>query len=217
MNLVVQTDELSFSYPNSTSFLYEDIQLRDCETLFVLGRSGSGKSTLLNLIAGFLHPATGKILVCGTDLFGLSTSQRDAFRGKNIGIVFQKNIFISSVNVWENLKWASYAAGLSFDPAHADSLLKKLGIEDKKSQKPHRLSQGEQQRVSIARALINKPKLILADEPTSALDDINALEVIELLKSMTQQYQASLIVVTHDRRIVTETDSVYRINESQNQ
>ncbi len=213
MKDVVCTDSLTFSYPNSASFSYKDIKLQTGETLFVLGKSGSGKSTLLNLIAGFLLPEKGTILINNADLSKMSTSERDAFRGRNIGIVFQKNIFIRSISVWDNLKWAAYAAGLPFDPAHGMQLLEKLNIENKKNQKPYRLSQGEQQRVCIARALVNKPKLILADEPTSALDDSNAMEVMDLLKSMTRQYHAALIVVTHDKRIISDKNSVYQINE----
>lgn len=212
MNDVVRTDSLTFSYPNSASFSYRDIRLKASEILFVLGKSGSGKSTLLNLIAGFLLPQKGTILINNADFSKMSTSERDGFRGKNIGIVFQKNVFIRSVSVWENLKWAAYAAGLPFDPDHSMQLLEKLNIPDKKNQRPNRLSQGEQQRVCIARALVNKPKLILADEPTSALDDSNAMEVMELLTSMTQQYQAALIVVTHDKRIVSNKNSVYQID-----
>lgn len=213
MTLVVETRSLKFSYQKDVVFSYSDITLSQGDVLFVLGRSGSGKSTLLNLLAGFLTPLTGEITINGTALHQLSPSKRDVFRGRNIGIVFQKNVFLRSVSIWENLKWASYAADISFDAAHAEFLLGKLGISEKKHKKPHQLSQGEQQRASIARALVNRPKLVLADEPTSALDDHNAQEVIDLLKSAARQQNASLIVVTHDRRIVNSDDAVYHISQ----
>lgn len=212
MTLVVQTHSLTFSYQNDLTFTYRDIILNQGDVLFVLGRSGSGKSTLLNLLAGFLTPTSGQIIINGTNLQNLSTSKRDVFRGRTTGIVFQKNVFLRSVSIWENLKWAAYAADISFDASHVDYLLEKLGIADKKHKKPHQLSQGEQQRASIARALVNKPKLVLADEPTSALDDENAREVIQLLKTTTQQQNAALIVVTHDRRIVDSSDKMYSIS-----
>lgn len=211
MTPVVKTESLTYSFSNSLTFSYKDIELQAGDTLFVLGKSGSGKSTLLNLIAGFYTPKTGRIMVSDQELSQMSAAQRDVFRGRHIGLVFQRNIFLSSIHIWDNLRWAAWAAGLSFDPSHAENILHALGISNKKRQKPHQLSQGEQQRASIARALINRPQLILADEPTSALDDENALEVIRLLRSVTHDQKAALIVVTHDRRIVSDGDNVYEM------
>lgn len=207
--LIVQTDALKYAYHHESSFLYRDIHLARNQTLFVLGKSGSGKTTLLNLLAGFLLPQSGSVWIAGENLARMSQAQRDRFRGRNIGIVFQKNIFLSSVTVWQNLQWAAYAAGLPFDKEQAGRLLEQLGIQSKSSKKPHTLSQGEQQRVSIARALVNRPALLMADEPTSALDDENALEVIQLLKNACSSHEAALIVVTHDRRIVSSEDLIY--------
>lgn len=214
-HLIVKTTALKYAYHPEITFSYKDIQLSRNQTLFVLGKSGSGKTTLLNLLAGFIAPLSGSIRILGQDLARMSQAQRDRFRGKNIGIVFQKNIFLSSVTVWQNLQWAAHAAGLPFDRKHAGMLLEQLGVLSKANKKPYTLSQGEQQRVSIARALVNHPALLMADEPTSALDDENAAEVTKLLKTACSSHGAALIVVTHDRRIVTSEDQIYYTTPSQ--
>ena len=124
----------------------------------------------------------------------------DRFRGKNIGIVFQKPHFINSLTVKENLQLAQYISK-KIDKTRINSLLESLGIEDKANKKTLNLSQGEKQRVAIALAIVNSPKLILADEPTSSLDDLNCDKVINLLKDQAAKYKAKLIIITHDYRL----------------
>ena len=124
----------------------------------------------------------------------------DRFRGKNIGIVFQKPHFINSLTVKENLQLAQYISK-KIDKTRISSLLESLGIEDKANKKTLNLSQGEKQRVAIALAIVNSPKLILADEPTSSLDDLNCDKVINLLKYQAAKYKAKLIIITHDYRL----------------
>mgnify|MGYP000085197239 FL=1 len=131
----------------------------------------------------------------------LNEQQLDAYRGSNIGIVFQQSHLIKALNVEENLKTAQYLSGNQQDEATIKALLQKLNLAHKIKSKPQHLSLGEQQRVSIARALINKPVLILADEPTSSLDDKNCNEVIDLLLSQSKASEASLLIVTHDARL----------------
>ncbi len=139
------------------------------------------------------------------ELFGVNTSQlasheMDKFRGNNIGLVFQKSHFVNSLSVIENLQLAQYLSNKK-DSKRIESILNNLGIIDKSNKKPNQLSQGEKQRVSIALAIVNSPKLILADEPTSSLDDKNCDNVIKILKKQASDFGAQLIVITHDSRL----------------
>ena len=170
-------------------------------TILVTGNSGKGKTTYLHILAGMLQPNSGEILIDNTDFTNLKGSKADKFRGKNIGVVFQKSHFIVSLSVLENLEMASWLATGKKHTKRAKELLNKLDILEQAHKQPSQLSVGQQQRVSIARALMNEPKVLLADEPTSSLDDKNADNVIELLESLSKEYKAALIIVTHDSRI----------------
>lgn len=171
------------------------------EGLLVLGNSGTGKTTLLHLLAGLMNPTGGTIELDGTELDTLSGSSRDRFRGQHIGIVFQQSQFIRSISVLENLRLARSLAGLSQDDSLAESLLTELGIGERKNAKPNELSIGERQRAAIARALVTKPKIVLADEPTSALDDENCEAVASLFERTVTGHGAALVIVTHDQRL----------------
>jgi len=198
---MLATSSLNYTYPQGPSFAFPDLNVGREEVLLMLGRSGSGKTTLLHLLAGLMSPTEGKVTVSGKDLSTLSGRGMDAFRGKNIGLVFQQPLFIRSVNVMENLQLARTLAGLDADENRARQLLDELGMTDKASQMPQSLSIGERQRVSIARALMTSPGLLLADEPTSALDDENCHRVAELLQGAATRHGAALVIVTHDRRL----------------
>ncbi len=179
---------------------FPNIQIGEKENCLILGESGCGKTTLLHLMAGLRTPSQGDILFDNSSLNSLSTSQRDQFRGKNIGVIFQSSAFIASLSVLENLMMPLMLSGQIQDENRAKELLSLVHL-DHKIQKPiNELSIGEQQRVSIIRSIIHGPKWVLADEPTSALDNKNAESVIELLTSITNANNASLIVVTHDHR-----------------
>ncbi|MCF8256449.1 MAG: ATP-binding cassette domain-containing protein [Flavobacteriales bacterium] len=198
---MLQTSSLHYSYPQGPSFAFPDLHVGLQEVLLVLGRSGSGKTTLLHLLAGLMSPVGGSVTVNGTVLSTLSGSGMDAFRGQHIGLVFQQPLFIRSVNVMENLQLARTLAGLPADAHRANQLLSELGLDEKATQMPQSLSIGERQRVSIARALMTSPGLLLADEPTSALDDANCLRVAHLLQEAASRHGAALVIVTHDRRL----------------
>lgn len=170
-------------------------------TLLVTGNSGKGKTTYLHILAGLLKPKSGEIFIDNNEITHLKGSKADKFRGKNIGVVFQKSHFIASLSVLENLEMASWLATGKKHTKRAKELLNKLDILEQAHKQPSQLSVGQQQRVSIARALMNEPKVLLADEPTSSLDDKNADNVIELLESLSKEYKAALIIVTHDSRI----------------
>ncbi|RZL30904.1 MAG: ATP-binding cassette domain-containing protein, partial [Pedobacter sp.] len=167
----------------------------------ITGASGKGKTTLLHLLGGLLKPTSGSIFIDQTDISKLSDKKLDHFRGQNIGLILQKAHFIASLNVLENIELASWLADKTKKRQKAKELLAILGLEHVEHKLPNQLSVGQQQRVSIARALINEPKLLLADEPTSSLDDENALAVAELLASLSHKYNAALVIVTHDQRL----------------
>ena len=197
---MIKTESLKFSYDGNKYFDFPDINLDSGENLLIIGNSGIGKTTLLHLLAGILKPESGSINISGTDISKFSDTELDKFRGDNIGIVFQKPHFISSLTINENLKLAKYLSPskTGVDP---EKILESLNINDKYQQKPNQLSEGEKQRASIALALINSPSLILADEPTSSLDDFYCDNVIKLLKKQAKDHKAQLIVITHDARL----------------
>ena len=197
---MIKTESLKFSYDGKKYFDFPDINLGSGENLLIIGNSGIGKTTLLHLLAGILKPESGSISISGTDISKFSDTELDKFRGDNIGIVFQKPHFISSLTINENLKLAQYLSPSKIS-GDAKKILESLNIKDKYQQKPNQLSEGEKQRASIALALINSPSLILADEPTSSLDDFNCNNVIKLLKKQANDHKAQLIVITHDARL----------------
>ena len=197
---MIKTEKIEFSYDNDFIFKFEDIKLKNEENLLILGNSGIGKTTLLHILSGLLKVKSGSIELYGTELTKLSSFQLDRFRRDNIGIVFQKPHFVNSLTVKENLELAQYIADKK-DNERIETILKNLNIFDKINKKTNELSQGEKQRVSIALAIVNSPKLILADEPTSSLDDDNCSNVIKLLKKQASDFGAQLIVITHDSRL----------------
>ena len=196
---MLETKNLRFKYDDDSVLSFPDIKTSK-ENLLILGASGVGKTTFLHLLSGLLKPLEGEIDLIGTPISKLTISEMDRFRGKNIGIVFQKPHFINSLTVKENLQLAQYISK-KIDKTRINSLLESLGIEDKANKKTLNLSQGEKQRVAIALAIVNSPKLILADEPTSSLDDLNCDKVISLLKDQAAKYKAKLIIITHDYRL----------------
>jgi putative ABC transport system ATP-binding protein len=197
--MLLHTSNLKFTHPGQPTLSFPDIKLDSKEAIVVLGQSGSGKTTLLNLLAGLMKPQSGEVLLDGTDLSTFSSQQMDQFRGGEIGIVFQKPHLISAISVLENLELANYFSKKKGQ--NLMTLLTELGIAQKANASVLTLSEGEAQRVSIARALVNNPKLILADEPTSSLDDEHASAVVELLKSQAEKIGAGLVIVTHDQRV----------------
>ncbi len=197
---MLHTKGIRFQYDHSAVFTVPDLTLSGGDELLILGKSGSGKTTILNILGGLLRPGQGEVFVEDVSIYGLSGAALDKFRGRNIGIVFQKPHLLQPLSVEENIRLANFFV----DNPRSDKvaqLLEELDISGKKNAKISTLSEGEAQRVSIARALANTPKLILADEPTASLDDDNARSVIQLLQRQAKKLRAILIIVTHDQRI----------------
>lgn len=198
---MIRTANLSFSYDAKQTILFPSFSLNRGEHCLLLGESGSGKTTLLHLLGGLLRGYSGNLQMNETELSTLSESEMDAFRGKNIGFIFQKNHLISALSVEQNLFMVPYLAGLRVDKTRAKEVLGILGIEEKSKSAVTEISQGQAQRVAIARAILNQPPIILADEPTSALDDRSCERVINLLLQVANSQQSTLVVATHDQRL----------------
>ena len=198
---MIVSEGLTYQYPAGPRISLPDINCPEGSQWLILGRSGSGKTTFLHLLAGLRTPTSGKIVVNGVDLTDLNTSSLDKFRGENIGIIFQQPHFVRSLSVRENMSLAMRLAGKKVDKDRIRHLLDRLNISKYMDKPAHRLSQGEQQRANIGRALVNSPKVIFADEPTSALDDYNCERVIELLAEQARAEDACLLIVTHDGRL----------------
>ena len=198
---MISTKNIRFSYGKGTDFSFPDIATSRGESLLITGGSGKGKTTLLHLLGGLQRPQQGEILIEDTNIAALSEKKLDTFRGKNIGLVLQQSYFVASLNVLENVVLASWLATGKQAMQKAKELLAQLGLTEHLHKLPSQLSIGQQQRVSIALALINEPKLLLADEPTSSLDDENAFKVADMLDSLAKQYGTALVIVTHDQRL----------------
>lgn len=212
---MIRTQNLSFAYRQSDSIEFPDISCAAGESMLILGRSGSGKTTLLQLLAGIRKPDQGSVHIGQSDLATMSQRELDQFRGQNIGLVFQQSHFVRSLSVKENLLLAQRLAGVAKDVDRIKFLLSRLELSDKFNQKTQNLSIGEQQRVAILRAILNKPRLILADEPTSALDDANCEEVFRLLSIQAKQEEAALIIVTHDNRLKSQISNQVEMQGTQ--
>jgi putative ABC transport system ATP-binding protein len=205
------TENLEYSYKRDYVFRFPDISCAKGEHLLITGQSGCGKTTLLHLIAGLLSPAKGAVYVRGKDVTRLKNNALDRHRGREIGVVFQSPHFIKSLTAEENLAMPASLNKLPADKAYLNSLLQALSIAHCRNSRTNEMSQGELQRLSIARAVSNKPSLILADEPTSSLDDTNCREAAALLRREAEKLCASLVIVTHDRRLIPEFSHIIHL------
>ena len=199
---MLKTEGLRFKYDGGeTELAFPDLRMQKGEERLLLGASGTGKTTMLHLVAGMRTPSRGMVELAGSAFSTLPTAERDQTRGRHMGIVFQTAHFVRSLTVGENLALARSLAGCSPDEAAIKTVLGELGLAHKWNAPVDALSVGEQQRVSIARAVVHGPGLILADEPTSALDDANTDAVLSLLRKQAERTGAALLIVTHDQRL----------------
>jgi putative ABC transport system ATP-binding protein len=204
---MIEVNDLSFSYDGNSTIEFPDFKCNRGEKLLLLGDSGTGKTTLLHLLCGLLRPKSGTMNIAGVDINSLNDRQLDKFRGRELGIVFQQSHFVQSLTVAENLSLPALMSGTEMSAPELQErtleLLERLGVSHKSDAKPNDLSVGEQQRASIARALVHYPSVVFVDEPTSALDDKSTESVIQLLEDETEKAGATLIIVTHDSRLKT--------------
>ena len=181
---------------------------------FVVGPSGSGKSTLLYLLGALEEPTSGEIRIDGRVLSTLSRTERDDFRRTQVGFVFQSFNLLGNLNAVDNVLVPFLPRGMSSElKERAVEILKRVGLSDRLTHRPSQLSGGEQQRVAIARALLKQPRLILADEPTGELDSQNGAEVFGYLRQLHQEQGTTVVVVTHDERYITGSDTVWRLRD----
>jgi len=208
--LQIQNLRKTFRAPEGTPHLIVEVPdfTLDAQTQMALaGESGSGKTTFLNLISGILKPDAGSIRFDGLDVATLSEAQRDRMRATKLGYIFQTFNLLQGYTCLENvLLGMSFGAGM--DRAFAEHLLRRVGLQDKLHHRPRQLSTGQQQRVAVARALANKPKLVLADEPTGNLDHKNAHEALALIRETCRENSAALLLVSHDREVLGQFEHV---------
>lgn len=208
---MLSTRNLSIRYGKENVITFPDIDVSQKDAFLIHGPSGCGKTTLLHILAGLIKPLTGTVNIFNQNITNLRSSHLDLFRGTNIGICLQRPIFIQSLSVLENLILAQELIGHKKNVNVIYDQLSQLQLINKAHQKTYSLSQGEQQRLMFARALINNPKLILADEPTSALDDTNTNIIIELLKNQCHKHHAALVIVSHDERLFSKFQNKMRL------
>lgn len=192
-----------------------NLEIYKQEFIAILGTSGSGKSTLLNMLAGLEKPTKGKIDIGGIRLDQLNERQLTMFRQKNIGFVFQSYHLIPTLTALENVSLGLIFKGVPHAEreAMAKEMLIKVGLKQRMRHKPSELSGGQQQRVSIARAFVDKPRIVFADEPTGNLDTRTSKEVMELIMDMAQTYKQTLVMVTHDPQTAAFADRVFHITD----
>lgn len=179
----------------------------------VVGESGSGKSTLLNCIGALDTPTSGIITMEGNNLFAMKEEARTIFRRRNIGFIFQSFQLVPELTVEQNIIFPLLLDYRKPNPADVEEILEMLGLTERRNHLPGQLSGGQQQRVAIGRALITRPKLILADEPTGNLDSKNSQDVMELLTKASKHYQQTILMITHNNNLTSMVDRVLRVTD----
>jgi len=194
-----------------------NLTVEEGEFISIMGPSGSGKTTLLNIISGVEKPTAGTAQINGKYIADMSSEELDNYRLTTIGYIFQSYNLIPSLNALDNIQLPILAADkeASFAKERANELLELLNLKDRATHRPHELSGGEQQRVAIAVALANEPKIILADEPTGNIDSVAATSLMKYLRSIVDEFKITLILVTHDDAVARSADWIYLIQDGQ--
>ena len=218
MNTILELCHIEKIYgekENQVKALHDiNMKVSEGEFIAIVGTSGSGKSTLLNLIGGLDIPTKGEIIIKGRNFSSLKRKEQTIFRRRNIGFVFQNYSLMPVLNVYDNVALPmTFDRGNHKNHKYIEELLKEMEIWDKRKKYPSELSGGQQQRTAIARAMINKPAILLADEPTGNLDTSTTLEVIGLLKTSCQKYNQTILMVTHNEMIAQVCDRMIHIED----
>jgi len=215
--MIIETEELSKKYTidqRSIAVLSNiSLQIASGEFVVISGSSGSGKTTLLSVLSGLDRPSSGRIRLSGRDITDLSESELAPMRNELIGFVFQAFHLIPSLNALENVMFPAELRHDRKAKEKAERLLQRVGLWDRRFNHPEQLSGGEKQRVSICRALINRPKIIFADEPTGNLDSENSRAVTTVLSKMHKEHDTTLVMATHSREIARQADRIIRLHD----
>lgn len=217
MSCILEAKNLKKYYgkePNITKALDGvSLAVEQGEFVSIIGTSGSGKSTLLNMLGGLDVPDSGDIIIRGKKIARMSDEQPSVFRRRNIGFVFQNYNLVPILNVYQNIVLPIELDGNQVDRGYVEKIIRMLHLEGKLDNLPNNLSGGQQQRVAIARALASKLAIILADEPTGNLDSRTSLEVMELLKMTSTEFEQTLVMITHNPEIAQAADRMIRIED----
>ena len=217
MSCILEAKNLKKYYgkePNITKALDGvSLAVEQGEFVSIIGTSGSGKSTLLNMLGGLDVPDSGDIIIRGKKIARMSDEQLSVFRRRNIGFVFQNYNLVPILNVYQNIVLPIELDGNQVDRGYVEKIIRMLHLEGKLDNLPNNLSGGQQQRVAIARALASKLAIILADEPTGNLDSRTSLEVMELLKMTSTEFEQTLVMITHNPEIAQVADRMIRIED----
>lgn len=217
MNNIIEISNLEKTYETDSEKLtilkQLSLNVEEGKKIVIVGESGSGKSTLLNILGGIDKCSSGSVIAGNMNIGKMNEKQLSDYRSNFIGLIFQFHYLLKDFTALENVYMPAYIAGVSKKEAEekAKQLLNDVGITDRQNHLPNQLSGGERQRVAVARSLINNPKLILADEPTGNLDPANASMIGDLLFSMVEKYNKTLLLVTHDMKIASKGDICYTI------
>lgn len=207
---MIKVNNLSKKFDEECNIKIKNTVFKDKTSYVLLGPSGCGKSTMLNMITGVITPTTGSVLIDDTEISKLTQQEKDAYRLRNIGYIFQDFKLIDDMTVEDNLNLLKLG---DVDCLPIDEVLESVGIREKRKNKVKHLSGGERQRVAIARALIKQPKIIIADEPTGNLNFENGKRVVELLMNAGKKFSNTMIVVTHDDRLVKYFDEALHFED----
>ncbi|KRQ87147.1 putative ABC transporter ATP-binding protein [Caloramator mitchellensis] len=214
--MFIQLKNVNKKYTNGKNVIFSlnnlNLEVKKGEIVTVLGPSGSGKSTLLNLIGGIDRADNGDIVIENTNLTKISDKELTKYRRDKIGFIFQFYNLIPNLNVYENVE---VSTNISKNAISIEKVLKDVDMFDKKEKFPQELSGGEQQRVSIARALAKNPEILLCDEPTGALDYKNAKEILNLLEKINKEYNTTIFIVTHNNAISSMADRIVRLRSGE--
>lgn len=225
MKKMIQVSELSHHFTIGKKETYKEVpviqqvnfQVKEGEVVSIVGRSGSGKSTLLHLLAGFMQPKEGRILLNKTELTAMNEEQRAQFRLQSLGFIFQNFQLLPGLTAYENVEFPLVLMGVAERErkVRVDEIMERVGLTSVGPHYPNELSGGQQQRVGIARALINRPAIILADEPTGSLDSETEKDILMLIQSLNQKEGITFVIITHDEAVAQAADRTYTMHDGQ--